>query len=156
MIIYECTKQNNKSTKSIVCPNRNTPQETFTFTFYYTQMVSQLLMQGSPYRVYQCQDCILIIINTLLLIIFLVICFFIKIVMPINHHCNRQFSETKSLSSYKVYFYLIKVYFYLITHNYTKETLYYKLETTRVSLHFVSILTMFLGLSIIIMDFVIT
>lgn len=59
----------------------------------------------------------------LLLIIFLVICFFIKIVMLINHHCNRQFSETKSLSSYKVYF-------YLITHNYTKETLYYKLETT--------------------------
>jgi len=30
--------------------------------------------------------------NTLLLIIFLVICFFIKIVMLINHHCNLQLS----------------------------------------------------------------
>lgn len=68
MITYKWTKQNHKSTKSIVCPSGHIPCKTLTHC--YTQMVPQLLMQGSSYIVYQCQGCILININTSLLIIF--------------------------------------------------------------------------------------
>ena len=69
MITYKWTKQNHKSTKSTVCPSGHIPCKALTLIFCYTQMVPQLLCKEA--HIYsQCQGCILININTSLLIIF--------------------------------------------------------------------------------------